>query len=98
MKLSIDDPEILRLAQAISQETGETLTHAIAEALRERYECLQSSRGKASVEEIRAMAARAAAQIKRPYLDHAAGRNSKIVTSGRTLNRTCNKWPTPRLM
>ena len=27
-----------------------------------------------------------------------AGRNSKTVTSGRTLNRTWSRWPTPRLM
>jgi antitoxin VapB len=39
---------------------------------RERYERLQSRRGKASVEELLAIAQRAAAQVKRPYLDHAA--------------------------
>jgi hypothetical protein len=46
MKLTLDDPEILRLAQAISQETGETLTAAITEALRERYARLRTPRAK----------------------------------------------------
>ncbi|HMD87448.1 MAG TPA: type II toxin-antitoxin system VapB family antitoxin [Terriglobia bacterium] len=41
------------------------------EALRERYERLQARRGKASVEELLAIAKRASAQAKRPYLDHA---------------------------
>ncbi|MBI1787612.1 MAG: type II toxin-antitoxin system VapB family antitoxin [Acidobacteria bacterium] len=70
MSLNVKDPEAHRLAQAIAQETGETMTRAVTEALRERYERLQSRRGKASVEELRAIAERAAAQVKRPYLDH----------------------------
>ncbi len=41
------------------------------EALREGYERLQRRRGKATVEELRAIAKRTAAQVKRPYLDHA---------------------------
>ena len=40
-------------------------------SLRERYERLQSRRGKASVEELLAIAKRASAQVKHPYLDHA---------------------------
>jgi antitoxin VapB len=69
--LNIKNPEAHRLAQAITRETGETLTRAVTEALRERYERLQRRRGKASVEELRAIAKRAAAHVKRPYLDHA---------------------------
>lgn len=71
MGLNIKNPEAHRLAQAITRETGETLTRAVTEALRERYERLQRRRGKASVEELRAIAKRAAAHVKRPYLDHA---------------------------
>ncbi|MGI8989837.1 MAG: type II toxin-antitoxin system VapB family antitoxin [Bryobacteraceae bacterium] len=71
MSLNIEDPEAHRLAQAIAQETGETMTGAVTEALRERYQRLQSRRGKASVEELRAIAQRAAAHVKGPYLDHA---------------------------
>ena len=72
MSLNVKDPEAHRLAQAIARATGETITQAVTEALRERYERLQSRRGKASVEELLAIAKRASAQVKRPYLDHAA--------------------------
>ena len=71
MTLNVKDPEAHRLAQAIAKATGETMTRAVTEALRERYERLQNRRGKASVEELLAIARRAAAQVKRPYLDHA---------------------------
>jgi antitoxin VapB len=71
VSLHVKDPEAHRLANAIAQETGETLTRAVTEALRERYERLQRRGSKASVEELRAIAERAAAHIKRPYLDHA---------------------------
>jgi antitoxin VapB len=71
MTLNIKDPEAHRLAQAIAKETGETMTRAVTEALRERYDRLQSRRGKASVEELLAIAKRASVQVKRPYVDHA---------------------------
>jgi antitoxin VapB len=72
MSLNVKDPEAHRLAQAIAKATGETITRAVTEALRERYERLRSRRDKASVEELLAIAKRASAQVKRPYLDHAA--------------------------
>ena len=71
MSLNVKDPEAHRLAQAIAQETGETLTCAVTEALRERYERLRSRPGRASVEELRAIAKRAVAHVKGPHLDHA---------------------------
>jgi antitoxin VapB len=71
VSLNVKDPEAHQLAQAIAQETGETLTRAVTEALRERYQRLQSRRARASVEELRAIAKRAAAHLKGPYLDHA---------------------------
>jgi antitoxin VapB len=71
MTLQVKDPEAHRLAQAIAQETGETLTRAVTEALRERYERLHKRDPEALSADIRAIAARAAAHIKRPYLDHA---------------------------
>jgi antitoxin VapB len=69
--LNIKDPEAHRLAVAIAQETGETMTHVVTEALRERFERLPSRQGKAGVEELRAIAKRAAVYVKLPYLDHA---------------------------
>lgn len=47
------------------------MTYVVTEALRERLERLPSRRGKAGVEELRAIAKRAAAHVKGPYLDHA---------------------------
>ena len=69
--LNVKDPEAHRLAQAIAKSTSETITSAVKEALRERYERLQARRARASVEELLAIAQRASTQVTRPYLDHA---------------------------
>ena len=71
MGLNIKDPEAHRLAQAIAEATGETLTRAVTEALRERHARLELRKGKASLEELQAIAGRAAALVKPPYPDHA---------------------------
>ena len=49
----------------------ETTARVVAEALRKRFGRLPNRRSKASVEELLAIAGRAAAHVKRPYLDHA---------------------------
>jgi len=69
--LNVKDPEAHRLAEAIIRETGETITRAVTESLRERYDRLQSRRRRASVKDLLAIAQRAADRVKRPYLDHA---------------------------
>ncbi len=71
MSLNIKDPEVHRLAQAISRATGESMTRVVREALREKHARLARRKGKASVDELLAIADRAAALVKRPYLDHA---------------------------
>jgi len=71
MSLNIKDPEAHRLAQAISRATGESMTRVVTEALRERWARIEHRKGRASVEELLAIADRAAAQVKRPYVDHA---------------------------
>lgn len=71
MSLSIKDPEAHRLAQAISHATGESMTRAVTEALRERLAKIERRKGRASVEELLAIADRAAAHVRRPYVDHA---------------------------
>ncbi len=71
MSLNVKDPEAHRLAQAIAEQTGETITRAVTEALRERYERLHKLDAAALAADIRAIADRAAAHIKGPYLDHA---------------------------
>lgn len=71
MSLNVKDPEAHRLARAIAQATGETMTRVVTEALRERYERLQKREPETLAADLRAIAERAAAHIKRPYLDHA---------------------------
>jgi antitoxin VapB len=71
MSLNVRDPEAHRLAQAIAQETGETITRAVTEALRERYERLHKRDAPALAADTRAIADRAAAHITGPYVDHA---------------------------
>jgi antitoxin VapB len=71
MSLNIKDPEAHRLAQAIARATGESMTSVVKEALRERYARIERRKGKASVEELLTIADRAAAHVKRPYVDHA---------------------------
>jgi antitoxin VapB len=71
MSLNIKDPEAHRLAQHIARATGETMTRVVIEALRERLARLERRSARASVEELLAIAERAASHVKRPYLDHA---------------------------
>ena len=70
--LNINDPQARYLAAAIARETGKSITAVVTEALRERFERLQNRKGRASVEELLAIAKRVSAHIKGPYLDHAA--------------------------
>jgi antitoxin VapB len=68
--LNIKDPEAHRLAAAIARETGETLTSAVTESLRERFARLPAHGQKASFEELRAISVRAASRLKNPYVEH----------------------------
>jgi antitoxin VapB len=71
VSLNIKDPEAHRLAEAIAEQTGETLTRAVTESLRQRYERLGKQDHEALAADLRAIAKRAAVHVKRPYLDHA---------------------------
>lgn len=71
MSLNIKDPEAHRLAHAIAEATGQSMTRAVTEALRERYAQIERRRRAASVAELLAIADRAASHVKRPYADHA---------------------------
>ncbi len=68
--LNVKDPEAHRLAAAIARETGETMSGAVIEALRQRYEQVRRQDPAEFAADLRAIARRAAAHIKRPYLDH----------------------------
>ncbi|HLI63699.1 MAG TPA: type II toxin-antitoxin system VapB family antitoxin [Terriglobales bacterium] len=62
MPLSIKSPEAERLARLVAKKTGESLTAAIEQALRERLERLQRKRrGPAQVERLLEIANRVAA-------------------------------------
>jgi antitoxin VapB len=71
MNLNIKDPEAHRLAQALSRATGESMTHVVTQALRERHAQATQRRARASVRELLAIADRAAAHLKLPHVDHA---------------------------
>lgn len=67
MALNIKDPETDRLARELSRETGETLTAAVAAALRERLDRVRGRpRGRDLAGELDAIALRCAAL---PVLD-----------------------------
>lgn len=72
MSLNIKDPEAHHLAQAIARATGQTMTRVVTEALRVRYEHIQQRNSRATVDELLAIADRAAAHLRHPYVDHAA--------------------------
>jgi antitoxin VapB len=70
MSLNVKDPEAHRLAKAIADTTGQSLTRVVTDALRDRLAKIEQSKRKASVDELLAIAARCAIQIKQPYADH----------------------------
>ena len=72
MSLNVKDPEAHRLARAIAEVTGETLTRAVTEALRERYSRLKRRNERVSVDEILTIADRVSAHLRGPHLDHDA--------------------------
>jgi antitoxin VapB len=70
MSLNIKDPEAHRLARAIARETGETMTHVVTQALRDRLARIERRRMRASVAELLAIADRAAAHVVPDYSPH----------------------------
>jgi antitoxin VapB len=68
--LNVKDPEAHRLAQEIADQTGESLTKVVIESLRERHAKLEKRKGKASLDDLMAIAKRASRAVKRPYVDH----------------------------
>jgi antitoxin VapB len=72
MSLNIKDPEAHKLAQLLSKETGETMTAAVTEALRERLDRVRRSRKqKTTLAALRAISARSAEILQGPPIDHA---------------------------
>lgn len=72
MSLNVKDPAARRLAQAIADETGESLAKVVIDLLRERHAKLEKRKNKPTLDELLAIAGRASRAVNRPYLDHAA--------------------------
>jgi antitoxin VapB len=72
MTLNIKDPEAHELARKIAAQTGETMTRAVTEALRERLSRLTRSRKPGvNTQELLAIGRRCAATLKRKPVNHA---------------------------
>ena len=72
MGLNVKDPEAHKLAQLLAKETGETLTAAVTQALRERLDRVRRRRKRdALLAEIHAISARSSAVLQGPAIDHA---------------------------
>jgi antitoxin VapB len=66
MTLNIKNSETHRLATELARLTGETLTQAVTEALRERLERVSRQRQKATAVELLAIGRRCAAHLHTP--------------------------------
>ena len=72
MSLNIKDPEAHRLAQELARETGESMTSAVIEAIRERLEAVRRRRKRDAIRgTLTAIGKRGAALNKGPYIEHA---------------------------
>lgn len=67
MGMNIKDDEAHRLARELAALTGESLTRAVTEALRERVARIRRQRGKGLAEEILAIGRDCAPRLKEPY-------------------------------
>jgi len=73
MTLNIKDPATHTLAQTLAKETGETMTQAVTEAIRERLQRVRRQRKpEATVAELLAIGHRCASTLKGKPVDHAA--------------------------
>jgi antitoxin VapB len=73
MTLNIKDPEAHTLARKIAQITGETMTRAITQALRERLARLNRAHSPDSMtDDLLAIGRRCAATLKQRPVDHAS--------------------------
>ncbi len=73
MSMNIKDPEAHRLAQELAALTGETLTRAVTESVRERLARLLSEERGDLADRLLAIGADCARRLPEPYLstDHA---------------------------
>jgi antitoxin VapB len=67
MALNIKNDEAQKLAHELSKITGESLTSAVTEALRERLERVQNARGAGLAERLLRIGRECAAHLKEPF-------------------------------
>jgi antitoxin VapB len=73
MTLNIKDPEAHKLARKLADHTGETMTRAVTEALRERLARVsRAHRPETAAQELLAIGRRCAATLKAKPVDHGA--------------------------
>jgi antitoxin VapB len=71
MTLNIKDPEAHELARKLAEKTGETMTRAVIQALRERFARVsRAERSESSVDDLLAIGRRCAATLKTKPVDH----------------------------
>jgi antitoxin VapB len=72
MSLNIKDPEAHKLARQLAAETGQTMTSAVTEALRETLDRVRKKKNKKmTVEEMLELGRQFRKHLKGPLLDHA---------------------------
>lgn len=67
MSMNIKSDEAHRLAQQLAALTGETMTAAVTQALREKLERVRDQRGGGLADRILAIGRDCAARLKEPY-------------------------------
>ena len=73
MSLNIKDPEAHKLAQLLAEETGETMTSAVIQAMRERLETVRRRRKSEAIRAaLHAISKRSAEILKGQDTDHDA--------------------------
>jgi len=71
MTLNIKDPEAHELARKLAEQTGESMTRAVTEALRERLARLtRAAKPEATAADLLAIGRRCAATLKGEPVDH----------------------------
>ena len=72
MSLNIKDPEAHELARLLAEETGETMTAAVTEALRERLERIRGCRKRDEIRAALIALGKVGANLfPGPHIDHA---------------------------
>ena len=73
MSMNIKNEEAYRLTRQLAQLTGESLTTAVTEAVRERLERVRRARGENLTERLLDIGRDCAAHLKQPFrtIDHA---------------------------